>query len=135
MITTCNRSSTIIDCPHILLVEPDIFLASIYEKNLLMEEFHVTKVESGERAMTILKNKKIDLILLAITLPNVNGLEILKQIKKDKKLSSVYIIILSKLGTKNDIEKAYALGADGYIIKTHFRPSEIMKKIKKLLIK
>lgn len=120
--------------PHILLVEPDTFLADIYEKNLLLEDFRVTKAESGERAITILKNKDINAVLLSLALPKMNGFETLEMIKKDKHTAGLPVIILSKLGAKEDVDRAKSLGAAQYIIKAHFHPSEVVDKIKKLLL-
>jgi DNA-binding response OmpR family regulator len=121
--------------PIILLVESDEFLADIYAKNLEMENFRVTKVSNGERALAQLKTKDVDLVLLSATLPNMNGFEVLAEIKKDNKTAPIPVILLSKLGTKEDVEKSRELGAEAYIIKSHFRPSEIVDKIKKLLFK
>jgi DNA-binding response OmpR family regulator len=121
--------------PSILLVESDEFLADIYAKNLEMESFHVMKVSNGERAIAQLKTKKVDLILLSATLPNMNGFEVLAEIKKDNKTASIPVILLSKLGAKEDVVRSRELGAEAYIIKSHFRPSEIVDKIKKLLFK
>ena len=117
----------------ILLVESDEFLADIYAKNLEMEGFRVIKTTSGERAIAQLKNKDIDLILLSVILPNLNGFEVLSAIKSDKNTANIPVIMLSKLGTRDDIQKSMELGAEAYIIKVHFRPSEIVDKIKKIL--
>ncbi len=120
--------------PQILLVEPDVFLADIYEKNLLMEDFRVVKVGSGERALSLLKTKDINLVLLSLNLPKMNGFEVLELIKNDRKTLGLPVIILSKLGAKEDVDQARLLGADQYIIKAHFYPSDIVDKVKKILL-
>ena len=119
--------------PNILLVEPDAFLADIYEKNLVMEDFRVAKAGSGERALDLLKTKQFDLVLLSVILPKINGFETLEAIKKDRKTAAIPVVLLTKLGAREDVEKSRALGADGYIIKTHFQPSEVVDKIKQIL--
>ncbi|MFA5127443.1 MAG: response regulator [Patescibacteria group bacterium] len=119
----------------VLLVESDEFLADIYAKNIEMEGFRVVKAVNGERALAQLKNKEIDLILLSATLPGMNGFEVLAELKNDKKTAFIPVILLSKLGAKEDVEKSRELGAEAYIIKSHFRPSEIVDKIKKILFK
>jgi DNA-binding response OmpR family regulator len=117
----------------ILLVEPDAFLADIYEKNLLLEDFKVTKAPSAERALALLKTKKFDLALLAAILPKMNGFELLETLKNNQESAPMPVLMLSKLGTKEDVDRSRSLGAAGYIIKTHFQPSEIVDKIKKIL--
>jgi len=118
---------------HILLVEPDAFLSDIYEKNLVMEDFRVTKVGNAERAQKIAETKKPDLVITALMLPKNNGFELLSALKAGPATKDIPVIILTKLGTKDDVDKAMALGADGYIIKTHFQPSEIVGMVKKIL--
>lgn len=118
---------------HVLLVEPDEFLASIYEKNLVMEDFKVTHVTSAERALKVAADKKPDAIITAIILPKTNGFELLTQLKANDKTRHIPVIVLTKLGKKEDVEKATALGAQGYIIKVHFQPSEIVAMVKKII--
>jgi len=116
---------------HVLLIEPDEFLASIYEKNLLMEDFKVTRVTNAERALKAAADKKPDIIVTAIMLPKTNGFELLAQLKANAATKNIPVVVLTKLGSKEDVEKAAALGAQGYIIKTHFQPSEIVAMVKK----
>jgi two-component system phosphate regulon response regulator OmpR len=120
---------------QILLIEPDEFMADIYAKNLEMEGFRPTIATNGERGLNQLKNKKFDIILLSATLPIMNGFEVLQMITTDKKTAGTPVIMLSKLGAKEDVEKSRQYGAAAYIIKSHFRPSEIVDKIKKILFK
>ncbi|MCX6782336.1 MAG: response regulator [Candidatus Magasanikbacteria bacterium] len=119
--------------PNILLVESDAFLADIYEKNLLMEDFKVSKATNGERAIKMLESKGADLVLLAVVLPKMNGFEVLSAIRSNVKTATIPVLMLSKLGTVDDVRKSRELGATGYIIKTHFMPSEIVEKIKRVL--
>lgn len=121
------------EAPNILLVENDEFLADIYERNLVMEGFRVTKTGSGERAIKMLEGKGADLVLLSVVLPKMNGFETLRTAKTNPKIANIPVVMLSKLGTADDVRKSKELGADGYIIKTHFMPSEIVDKVKKIL--
>lgn len=119
--------------PHVLLVENDAFLADIYEKNLQMEDFKVSKATNGERAIKILEGRGVDLVLLSVILPKMNGFETLSAIRDNQRTAAIPVLMLSKLGTAEDVKKSKELGATGYIIKTHFMPSEIVDKIKKVL--
>lgn len=115
----------------ILLVEDDPLLIDIYTTKLKNSDFEVLVAKDGQSALEIFEKEKPDLILLDIVLPNVNGWEVLREIK-DKK-GKTKIIILSNLGQKEEIEKGLSLGADKYLIKADFTPTEVVEEIKKLL--
>ena len=121
--------------PHILLVEDDVFLADIYQKKFDMEGYKVTLADNGEKALVEAKKKKPDIILLDILLPKLDGFAVLSELKKDPTTSSVPVILLTNLGQKDDVEKGLEMGAVDYLIKAHFKPSEIVDKIKSVLVK
>ena len=81
----------------------------------------------------MIKEKRPDLILLDIILPKKDGFEILKIIKADKELKDIPVILLTNLSQKDEVKKGLKLGAQGYLIKAHFMPSEVVKKIKQTL--
>ncbi len=115
----------------ILLVEDDPLLIDIYTTKLKDAGFVVSVATDGRTALELFEKDKPDLILLDIVLPNTNGWEVLKQIKKDNNTTKV--VILSNLGQKEEIEKGIMLGADKYLIKANYTPSEVIEEIKKLL--
>ncbi len=117
----------------ILLIEDDPFLVEIYTTKLKEEGFSMAVAIDGQEGLKIIKEKAPDLLLLDIVLPNVNGWEILREIKRDDKLNNLKIVILSNLSQKEEIEKGMKLGAVKYLIKAHYTPSEVVKVIKKIL--
>ncbi|MBU1421299.1 MAG: response regulator [Patescibacteria group bacterium] len=119
----------------ILLVEDDNFLREICTKKLTKQGFIVYEAIDGEQALKKLEKVRPDIILLDIILPIIDGFGVLKQIRshKDKKIQKTPIIILSNLGQKNDVDKAFTLGANNYLIKAHFTTDDILDKIKKEL--
>jgi DNA-binding response OmpR family regulator len=121
----------------ILLVEDDPFLIDIYTRKLKKAGFTVEIAEDGENALKILGQKKPDLLLLDIVLPEIDGWEILRKIKnqksKIKNSKGLKIIILSNLGQKEEVEKGLKLGATKYLIKAHYTPSQVVEEIKKIL--
>ena len=115
----------------VLLVEDDPLLIDIYTTKLKKEGFLVEVAVDGEGALRSYKKEKPDLVLLDIVLPNRNGWEVLKTINKDPERPK--IIILSNLGQKEEIQKGLSLGADKYLIKANYTPSEVIEEIKKIL--
>jgi len=123
------------DSKKVLLVEDDPFLIDIYSSKLKESGFIVSVVEDGERALQKIKEETPDLVVLDIVLPKTDGWEIMREIKKDKKLNSLKVVILSNLGQKGEIEKGLEMGAQKYLIKAHYTPSEIVNQIKEVFEK
>lgn len=117
----------------ILLIEDDPFLVDIYTTKLNEVGYSVVSAFDGDEAMRKIEEEKPDVVLLDIVLPNIDGWEILRKIKKDEKLKNLEVIILSNLGQKEEVEKGINLGASKYIIKAHHTPSEVAAEVKKVL--
>lgn len=117
----------------ILLVEDDPLLIDIYCNKIRESGFIVTVAEDGEKALQKIKEEKPDLVVLDIVLPKIDGWEIMSEIRKDKGLDNLKVVILSNLGQKGEIEKGLAMGAQKYLIKAHYTPTEIINQIKEVL--
>lgn len=118
---------------EILLIEDDPFLTDIYTSKLKKAGFEVDVAPDGGKAFQIVKEKKPSLILLDVVLPQMEGWTILKRIKEDSEMDGMKIIILSNLGQRSEVEKGLQLGADRYLIKSQYTPSEVVAEVKKLL--
>ena len=117
----------------ILLVEDDVFIRDIYDMKLRQENFEVEMAENGADALKKLENFSPDLILLDIVMPYMDGMDFLKEFKKDEKNKNVPIIMLTNLSDKERVDDAKSLGAQEYLIKSHFTPSEVVAKVNALL--
>jgi len=117
----------------ILLVEDDKFLSEMYSTKLTESGFDVETAFDGEEGLKKAENFQPDLILLDIVLPKKDGFEVLKELKAKEKLSKIFVIALTNLGQKEEVQKGFDLGANDYIIKAHFTPTEVVAKAKKLL--
>ena len=117
----------------ILLVEDDSFLSNIYAIKLKEAGFDVDIAVDGEDALRRLKSKKPEVLLLDIVLPNIDGWEVLRKIKKEESLNGLKIVVLSNLGQKEEAEKGFLLGASKYLIKAHYTPSEVVKEVEEML--
>lgn len=117
----------------ILIVEDDGILQKALQEYLLAEGFETLSALNGEEGVNIAKEKKPDLILLDIILPKMDGYEVLKTVKLDDVTKNIPIIILTNLGSLNDVEKALELGATTYLIKADYKLEEVANKIKEIL--
>lgn len=121
---------------RILVIEDDPFLTDIYQTKLKQNDYQASFAMTGEDGLLALKENKFDVLLLDIVLPKMDGWEVLETIKRDREsaanpnLNNLKIIILSNLGQKEEIKKGLDLGADGFMIKAHFTPSQIVEEIK-----
>lgn len=118
---------------HILLVEDDNFLANIYKTKFEMEGFKVSVAENGELGLKDAIKKQPDIILLDILLPKMDGFTVLEHLKDEEDTKDIPVVLLTNLGQKDDVERGLKLGAVDYLIKAHFKPSETVEKIRKIL--
>lgn len=119
----------------VLLIEDDSFLVEVYSTKFDLEGFESYLAENGEKGLEMAKKEKPDIILLDILLPGLDGFEVLRKLKKDNKSKDIPVILLTNLSQKDDIKEGLALGADDYLIKAHFMPSEVISKIREILKK
>ena len=120
----------------ILLVEDDSTLQEMYCEKFEMLGFSVQKASSGREGLTSLKKKLPDIILLDILMPDMNGLEMLKEMKKKRQYREIPVILLTNLGESKidmDSELSFALGIKDYLIKTKHTPDDIAKRVKQIL--
>lgn len=117
----------------LLIIEDDLFLLNMYASKFELEGFEVILAEDGEKGWRTAIKEMPEIILLDIMMPKMNGFEVLEKLKSDDKVSKIPVILLTNLSQKDEIERAMNLGAADFLIKAHFRPSEVVEKIKKLL--
>ena len=117
----------------ILLIEDDPLLIDIYSTKFKESGFEVQVADSGEKALSLLSKVSPSLIVMDIVLPHIDGWELLAVAQKQENLKNTKIIVLSNLGQKEEIEKGISLGADRYLIKAHFTPSQVVKEVRELL--
>lgn len=118
---------------HVLVVEDDTFLSNIYKTKFEMEGFKVSTADNGEMGYKDTKKKKPDIVLLDILLPKMDGYAVLNSLKTDPETKDIPVIMLTNLGQKDDVEKGLEMGAADYLIKAHFKPSETVAKVRKVL--
>ncbi len=114
---------------EILMIEDDVELAEVLSDYLKQHDINVTNYDEPYTGMSALATKHYDLLLLDLTLPNLDGLEVCKKVAKQK---NIPIIISSARSDVNDKVKALDNGADDYIPKP-YDPKELVARIQSLL--
>lgn len=118
---------------YIFIIDDDPFITDMYLLKFKEDNFRIDVCRDGQEALKKIHLDCPDIVLLDIVMPVVDGFEILKEIKGDSALVKVKVVLLTNLGQKEDVERGMELGADGYIIKAHFTPSEVVAKVKEIL--
>lgn len=121
--------------PKILLVEDDPMISEVYERKFASAGFDARVAASGKAVLEILRTESFDVVLLDIVLPEMSGMEILEHLRDPKNgyPADIKIVMFSNLNEKDDQEKALALGANGFIPKTEFSPSQLVEEISRFL--
>ena len=115
---------------HLILIvddEPDIL--NLTEKFLKLDpNFDTITCANAKEAMSVLEERyqEISLILLDVMMPGRSGMDVLRQIKAEKRYNHIKVILFTVKSFNEDIQKGNALGADGYIIKP-FSGKDLLK--------
>ena len=117
---------------HIFVVEDEKPIQTLLRYNLEKEGFKVSSSENGEEALSLIKEKKPDLILLDWMLPDLSGIKICQYLKHDKKVQDIPIIMLTAKGEEEDKVKGLESGAEDYLTKPFSFP-ELLARIKAML--
>ncbi|NTV40942.1 MAG: response regulator [Candidatus Moranbacteria bacterium] len=117
----------------ILIIEDDAFIRDIYQMKFDQEGFEVFTAENGIIALKEMEQLVPDIILLDIIMPYMDGMETLRQIKEKEILKNIPIIMLTNISEKEKIDEGVEQGVNDYLIKSHFTPSEVVRKVRALL--
>lgn len=112
-----------------LVVDDERSLLDFVRRNLEVRGYRVLTASNGLEALAIFKNELIDLVILDVMMPHLDGLETTRRIRES---STVPIIILTALGEEADKVRAFDLGADDYLTKP-FGVGELLGRIKAVL--
>ncbi|ACD22367.1 response regulator transcription factor [Clostridium botulinum] len=113
----------------ILIVEDELKIRFLIRDYLLKDGFNIFEASDGEEGLFQFSKEKIDLIILDIMMPKMNGLEMLEKLRE---VSNVPVIFLTAKGEEEDKLEGYQFGADDYMTKP-FSPKVLVAKVKALL--
>ncbi len=116
----------------ILVVDDEVNILELVKFNLAGSGFKPAAAESGEEALEILKNDQIDLVILDVMLPGIDGWEVLRRIKSEPALNRMPIIMLTAKNAEIDKVVGLEIGADDYVTKP-FSTRELVARVKALL--
>lgn len=118
---------------RILLVEDDDSLASVYTTRLQAEGFDIQRVANGEEALASALNYRPDLVILDVMMPKVSGFDVLDILRNTPETANLKVMMLTALSQDSDQERARALGADDYLVKSQVVISDVVDRIRQRL--
>ncbi|HEY4552002.1 MAG TPA: response regulator transcription factor [Bacillaceae bacterium] len=112
---------------HILIVEDDDKIARIIQLELEYEGYEVSIAHKGREGLALLENKKIDLVILDVMIPELNGMEVLRRIRQEN--NDIIVIMLTARSSVYDKVNGLDLGANDYMTKP-FEIEELLARIR-----
>jgi DNA-binding response OmpR family regulator len=116
----------------ILVVDDDPTMVKLINVNLKLNNYSVVEATSGEQALDVLSAEPLDLVVLDIMMPGVDGWEVLKRIRGNKETQEMPVILVTAKTQDSDVIRGWELGADEYVIKP-FNPLLLVEVIKMVL--
>jgi len=117
----------------ILVIEDDFSLRKALSDKLKREGFEVFEANDGEKGLEIILNKKIDLIMLDILMPKMDGLTMYKKLKENFGISGIPTIILTNLDDGEKISEFFKIGVYDYLFKADWKLEDVINKVKEKL--
>lgn len=115
--------------PHVLIVDDDAHIRELVGHFLSLEGFEIHEAATGKEALAVLDATKVDLVVLDIMMPEMDGWELCRELRQ---YDDVPILMLTAKGETAQKVKGFALGADDYLVKP-FDPLELVARVKALL--
>ncbi len=115
----------------ILVVDDEDSVREIYRHEFLNSGYTVVVAADGEEGLLKAGEETPDMILLDIMLPKMSGIEVLRAIKENQLTKKIPVLLLTNLGEETIIKEGFELGADGYLLKVSYTPSQVVEEVKK----
>ena len=119
----------------LLLVEDDPLLMGLYKTAFEKQGLEVEVAHNGEEGLKKIEERMPDMVVLDMLMPGIDGLEVLRRIRSNPKTKDIKVAILTVVNTAEVKEKARALGAVDYLIKSDLELHQIVERVMALLDK
>ena len=117
---------------HILAVDDNRMSRLKLARTLQGEGYSVSQADGGRTALDMLRSGAFDLVLLDILMPEVDGFQVLREMKNDANLQNIPVIVISGLEDMDSVDRCLAAGADDFLSKP-VDPTVLQDHVRKLL--
>ena len=119
---------------RVLVVDDDPDVRRLVEMKLHLDGIDTLSAADGAEALDVLASESVDLVVLDLMMPVIDGLEVCRRMKADPTLSSIPVIMLTARAQADDIETGFESGATDYIVKP-FSPRELLSRVRGVLLR
>jgi chemotaxis protein histidine kinase CheA/CheY-like chemotaxis protein len=119
--------------PTVLVVDDSLTSRTLVHNFLKTAGYEVKVAVDGAEAWQAIKSTEVDLVIADVEMPNVDGIELTRRIRADEALNNTPVIIVSSLGSPEDIARGAAAGADDYVVKGEFDQRVLLEAISRLI--
>ncbi len=117
----------------VLVIDDSRLVQKLYHHRLMLASYETKIVGTGEEGLEILAAQHVDLVLLDLGLPTMNGLQVLEKIKQNPATEHIPVIVFTARDQESLVENALKLGADEYLSKATTKAQEVVDKIDSIL--
>ena len=120
---------------NVLIVDDSSSMRAIVKKIIKVSGFNVGEflnASDGKEALKVLADEWVDIVLTDINMPNMNGMELMAEMKKDELLRSIPVVMITTEGSEKKMQEAMDLGASGYV-KKPFLPEDIKRTLSSIM--
>lgn len=117
----------------IVFIEDEPALQKTLGDFLREQGFAVISALDGEQGLAAVSREHPALVLLDLVLPRMHGLDVLASLQNNPALAAIPVIVLTNVESNESVERAIALGAKAYLVKTNYTLQEMLEKVKNVL--
>ncbi|HIE09534.1 MAG TPA: response regulator [Armatimonadetes bacterium] len=117
---------------RILVVDDEPEIVRAIRTNLELEGYEVLEAYNGPDALKIARSERPDLVVLDVLMPEMDGWQVLREIRGDKELKDTPVVLLTALSSDRDVDTGWELGAHRYLTKP-FEPQRLIEVVRELL--
>lgn len=131
-LVTAEKMPTV-QAPTIMVVDDSITTRTL-EKSILEAHGYTVRIAvDGLDALMQIRSDPVDLVVSDVEMPRIDGFSLLKELKKDRQLAHIPVILVTSLRREDDLERGFSLGAEAYLVKQKFDQRELLETIEQIL--
>lgn len=120
---------------NVLIVDDSSSMRAVIKRSIKVSGFNVgeyLEAADGREALTVLNDQWVDIVLTDINMPNMNGMQLITEIKADAMLRSIPVVMVTTEGSEKRMQESVELGASGYI-KKPFLPEDVKRTLSDIM--
>jgi DNA-binding response OmpR family regulator len=119
----------------IAIIEDDLTISQMYKMKFEVEGYDVSVAENGREGLEMLEKNVPDVVLLDLMMPEMNGDEMLAELRKTDWGKDIKVIILTNISKDEASKELVGLGIEDYVVKANFTPKQVIELVEKVLAK